>query len=133
MARLGRSLETMLIIGIVGGALIGGALIFKVAKAYNTLRPVEVVVLWWWAAICVCGLALLVKPVYPLAGSAGLLMVGLGLFIAFNVRAIADRLSERRIDFLWAHYHYGPKRWQLHGALLAAIGAVWTLAFGQAF
>lgn len=58
-------------------------------------------------------------------------MVGIGLFVAFNVRAIADRLGGRRIG------PFGRRRsaayWRFSGCFVAVISGFWTLAFGSAF
>ncbi len=66
-------------------------------------------------------------------GFAGVLMVGLGGFVAFNVRGIADRFGRRRMGIgpLWTQQSAGS--WRFSGFVLLVIGAVWTLAFKSAF
>jgi hypothetical protein len=64
-----------------------------------TKRParVEVLVLWWWVAICVSALLGVFGRSYPLIGLAGVLMIGLGLFVALDSWGVAGRLTKFRL------------------------------------
>jgi hypothetical protein len=115
------------------GAAIGAALLFGLARAYRTLASVELVVLWWWAAIAILVLGGVAGPTYLLIGLAGVLMVGLGLFVAFDVRGIAERLARRRMGIGPVWTQRSAAHWRITGAGVAVIGAFWTLAFGSAF
>lgn len=121
------------LVAIALAAAIAAALLFGLARAYRTLDNVELVALWWWAAIAVVAFAGVAGSTYLLIGFAGLLMVGLGLFVGLNVREIADRLGSRRMGIgpIWTQQ--SPAYWRFSGFFLAFIGAVWTLAFKSSF
>jgi hypothetical protein len=119
------------VIAIALGAAIGAAFLFAVIRAYRTLARVEFVALWWWAAITVLAFAGIAGQVRLVSGIAGVLMLGLGLFLATNTRGIADRLAVRRMGIGSAWMQYSSAYWRLSGAFLAIVGAFWTLAFGS--
>jgi hypothetical protein len=119
-------------ITIALGAAIGAAFLFAVLRAYRTLARAEFVALVWWAAITVLAFAGVAGHVRLMSGIAGVLMLGLGLFLATNTRGIADRLATRRMGIGSAWSQYSASYWRLSGAFLAVVGAFWTLAFGSA-
>jgi hypothetical protein len=116
----------------VVGVAIGAAFLFAIVRAYRRLRGVEFLAMWWWAAIVVLGFVGIATHVHFVSGLAGVLMLGLGLFLALNMRGIADRLGSRRMGLgsLWTQY--SPAYWRLSGFFLAGVGGFWTLAFGSA-
>jgi hypothetical protein len=121
------------VVSITLGGAIAAALLFGLARAYRTLENVELVALWWWAAIAVLAVGGLAGPTYLLLGFAGVLMVGLGLFVALNVRGIADRLGKRRMGIGAFWTQQSAAYWRFAGVFLIIIGAFWTLAFKSAF
>lgn len=121
------------VVSIALPAAIAAAFLFELARAYRTLANVELVALWWWAAIASLALAGTRGPTYLLIGLAGALMVGLGLFVAFNVHGIADRLAGRRMGIGPFRQQQSAVAWRFSGCFVAVIGGVWTLALGSAF
>jgi hypothetical protein len=121
----------MYAVPLVLGAVIAAVLLFGLVRAYRTLENVELVVLWWWAAIAVVALGGIAGPTYLLLGLAGLLMVGLGIFVALDVRGVAERLAGRRMGIgpIWTQQ--SAAYWRCSGVFLAVIGAFWTVAFGR--
>jgi hypothetical protein len=114
-------------------AAIAAAFLFGLARAYRTLANVELVALWWWAAIAALAFAGTLGPTYLLLGLAGVLMIGLGLFVAFNVRGIADRLAGRRMGLGPFWKQRSAAYWRFSGCSVAVIGGFWTLALGSVF
>jgi hypothetical protein len=105
-----------------------------VIRVYPRLASVERLALWWWIVIAVVAAAgLFSGPTYLVLGVAGVLMIGLGLFIAFNFKGIADKLGQRSIGVgpLWQQW--SPAWWRFSGGVLLIISAFWALAFGSAF
>jgi hypothetical protein len=103
-------------------------------RVYPRLASVERLALWWWIVIAVVAAAgLFSGPTYLVLGVAGVLMIGLGLFIAFNFKGIADKLGQRSIGVgpLWQQW--SPAWWRFSGGVLLIISAFWALAFGSAF
>lgn len=120
-------------VGILLAAAIAAVFIFGLARAYRTLANVELVALWWWAAIAALAFAGTPGPTYLLLGLAGVLMIGLGIFVAFNVRGIADRLGARRIGVGPFSMQQSAGYWRFSGSFVAVIGCFWALALGSAF
>lgn len=119
------------VVAIALAAAIGAAFLLAILRAYRTLARAEFVALWWWAAITVLAFAGIAGHVRLLSGIAGVLMLGLGLFLATNTQGIADRLARRRMGIGSAWAQYSASYWRLSGAFLAIVGAFWTLAFGS--
>jgi hypothetical protein len=113
---------------------IGAAFLFGIIHAYRTLANVELLVLWWWAAIAIVGFPGVYGGIYVLVGLAGLLMFGLGFFVLLNVRGAADALSRRRLALnLSGLSRRSARSWRLSGGFVAMIGAVLMLALRSAF
>jgi hypothetical protein len=107
---------------------------FGLVRSYRRLGNVELVVLWWWAAIAIVALPGVFGRVYVLIGTAGVLMFGLGVFVLLNVYGSADALARRRLAVgLSGLTQRSARAWRVSGATVAAIGAVWMLAFHSAF
>jgi hypothetical protein len=120
------------VVAVALGVAIAAAFGFALVRVYRSLAPVEFVALWWWAAIAVLAFAGIAGQVPFVSGLAGVLMIGLGLFLALNMRGIADRLGRRRMGVGAFWTQYSPSYWRLSGFFLAVVGAFWTLAFGSA-
>ena len=120
------------VVALLVGVAIAGAFAFGLVRAFRRLAGVEVLALFWWAAIAILAFTGIATQVHFVSGLAGVLMLTLGMFLALNMRGIADRLGRRRMGFgsLWTQY--SPSYWRLSGFFLAVIGAFWTLAFGSA-
>jgi hypothetical protein len=104
-----------------------------VARVYPRLESVERLALWWWAAIAVVAAAgFFTGPSYLLIGIAGVLMSGLGFFVALNVRGIADKLAQRRMGVGPMWQQSSPAWWRFSGGMLTLIGVFWALAFRSA-
>jgi hypothetical protein len=104
-----------------------------VLRVYPRLESVERLALWWWAAIAVVAAAgFFAGPSYLLIGVAGVLMCGLGLFVALNVRGIADKLAQRRMGVGPIWQQSSPAWWRFSGGMLTLIGVFWALAFRSA-
>ena len=101
--------------------------IVAVRRAYPSLAPVERLALWWWAGIGAIAAVGFFLPSDLAIGLAGLLMMGLGLFVASNVAQIADRLGARRMGIGPFWQQQSPAWWRISGAFLAAIGGGWML------
>ena len=107
--------------------------VLAVARVYPRLESVERLALWWWAAIAVFAAAgFFTGPSYLLIGVAGVLMSGLGLFVALNVRGIADKLAQRRMGVGPIWQQSSPAWWRFSGGMLTLIGLFWALAFRSA-
>jgi len=121
------------VLSIAIAIAIAAALLVGLVRAYRRLERVELVVLWWWAAIAVLAFGGMAGPTYLLLGFAGVMMIGLGAFVALNVLGIAERLGSRRMGIgpLWTQQ--SAASWRFSGSFLVVIGAVWTLAFKSAF
>jgi hypothetical protein len=112
---------------------IAAVAVLAVARVYPRLASVERLALWWWAAIAVVAAAgFLTGPSYLLIGVAGVLMSGLGLFVALNVRGIADKLAQRRMGVGPIWQQSSPAWWRFSGGMLTLIGVFWALAFRSA-
>jgi hypothetical protein len=122
------ALTTLVAVGI------GGACAFGIARAYRTLANVELVVLWWWIAIAIVLLPGMFGRIYVLIGTAGVLMLGLGLFVLLNVRGAADALARRKLAVaVTGATTRSPRAWRVSGGMVAAFGAVFMFAFHSAF
>ena len=113
---------------LLGVSTVAGAVI-KLRRVYSSLAKVELVALWWWAAIAVLAIGSMVAQAYLLIGCAGVLMIGLGFFIGLDVKGIAGRLGTRRMGFGPFWTQHSPAWWRFSGFFLVVIGAGWTLAF----
>jgi hypothetical protein len=112
---------------------IAAVAVLAVARVYPRLASVERLALWWWAAIAVVAAAgFFTGPSYLLIGVAGVLMSGLGLFVALNVRGIADKLAQRRMGVGPIWQQSSPAWWRFSGGMLTLIGVFWALAFRSA-
>jgi hypothetical protein len=116
----------------VAAAVAGAAAtLVKTVAAYPTLSRAERVALLWWVAIgAVAGAAFLLLATTErpwLLPVAGLLMVGLGLFLATNRLGVADDLARRRMGIgpIWQQSSSGT--WRLNGAVLCVLGVGWTV------
>ena len=119
--------------GVMAAFIVGAAI--GVARSYRTLSSIERVVLWWWTAIGVLILTILLldRGEYVLIGIAGVLMLPLGVLIALNVRDVATRLSRRKIGIGPIWQQQSAAHWRFSGAFLALVGAFFTLAFASVF
>jgi hypothetical protein len=114
------------VLALLMGVFLGAAFLLFLVRDYKKISSVEKVALWWWAAITVGALVGLPAQAHLLVGVDGVLMIGLGLFVALNVRGITERLGRRRLGL-------GPARWRFGGLVLLAIGALWALQLSSGF
>lgn len=95
------------------------------------LSGVEKLVLGWWVVIACLAFPAVTTGFAPLIAVAGLLMIGLGLFVATNYGGVATRLGNRRVGFGPFWQQQSPAYWRFSGVVLVIIGAGWTVAIGQ--
>jgi hypothetical protein len=99
-----------------------------------TRRPFsnsERFVLGSWLAICALVLAMMTygsDPPLVLAGVAGLVMLGVGVFILLNITGVAQQLAARRVGLGPIWFRLSAAFWRFTGGFVAVIGAVWSLA-----
>jgi hypothetical protein len=91
------------VVALLVGVAIAGAFAFGLVRAFRRLAGVEVLALFWWGAIAILAFTGIATEVHFVSGLAGVLMLTLGMFLALNMRGIADRLGRRRMGFgsLW--------------------------------
>jgi hypothetical protein len=99
-----------------------------IARSYRTLADVELLALYGSAATGATALIGLYGRFALLIGLAGLLMIGEGVLVAFNVDELADRLSRRGSRWSLVFPKRSARTWRLTGVCVALIGAFWTLA-----
>jgi hypothetical protein len=118
------------VVALLVGVVIAAAFVYGIVRAFRRLARVEALALCWWAAVALLAFVGISTRQHAVIGLAGVLMLGLGLFLALDMGGIADRLGRRRIGFGPVWTQYSPAYWRLSGLFLAVIGAFWTLALG---